>query len=723
MAVRGIERLLQPRSVALIGASAAPGSLGASVLANLERMRFVGEIHLVNPNRDTIGARTCVKSIAELPLGLDVAVLAIPRAGVISAVVSLASRQVGAAIIFSAGFAEGGEVGLAAQRELARIAADTGMLIEGPNCLGFVNYVDGIALTFVETPAARLGARPGIGIVSQSGAMAAVVAVTLGAKDLGLSYSISTGNEASSGVEDYLEFLLDDAHTQVIGLVVEQFRRPRRFLELARRAGIAGKPIVLLHPGRSRAARESAATHTGAMAGDYDVMRTQVQRAGVLVTETLEEFGDVLDVTLRCRLRPRGGCAVLTESGAFKALTLDLCQEIGLLLPVLTDASAPRLRAALPDFVPVSNPVDLTAQGLVDPDLYRRALTALLEDERFGCLIFAIIQTDEKTSAIKFPPIIEAIRSLAPQKPVIFAGLDEGALVPQAYIAQLRALDVPYFASPGRAYRAIARLCAAPDPAALADTAGTESPHASSPPLHLPDSGIIAEYRAKEILRPLGIPFPTGTLVRTLVAATDAAQQLGYPVVLKAQSADLSHKSDAGGVVLNIQDAEAIEAAWARLHANIAYNRPDLVLDGVLVESMSKPGVELIVGGRRDCDWGPIVLIGFGGVQAEMLKDVRLLAPDLTLAEIIRELHELKSGELLRGHRGAPPLDVMAVARIIALIGALLEAEPGLREIDLNPVIVYPHGAIALDALIITGPQPSPTATSRTLAARFAPTN
>ena len=710
MGVPGVERLLRPRSVAVIGASATPGALGASVIANLERMRYAGTIHLVNPHRESIGERACLRSIEELPAGVDVAVLAIPSGGVIGAVRALAARKVGAAVIFAAGFAEGGERGLAAQRELARIAADTGLLIEGPNCLGFVNYVDGVALTFVETPAIGLGDRPGIGIVSQSGAMAAVVAVTLTAKDLGLSYSISTGNEAASGVEDYIEFLLDDAHTQVVGLVVEQFRQPKRFLNLACRARAGGKPIVLLHPGRSLAARESAATHTGAMAGDYEVMRTQVRRAGVMLAGSLEEFGDLLDVILRCRVRPRGGTAVLTESGAFKALTLDLSEEIGLRLPILTDSTAPRLRAALPGFVPVSNPVDLTAQGLVDPDLYRRALSALLDDERFGCLLLAIIQTDEKTSASKFPAIIDAIRTLAPKKPVIFAGLDEGAAVPEVYIAQLRALDVPYFASPGRACRAIARLCAARDAGAPAHSAPPSSPETFSSRVDLAHSGIIAEYRAKEILKPLGIPFPAGSLVGTLDAAACAAAQLGYPVVLKAQSADLPHKNDAGGVVLNVKDAAAIATAWAGLHANIAHSRPDLVLDGVLVERMSKPGVELIVGGRNDPDWGPIVLIGFGGVHAEILKDVRLLAPDLTTHEIICELHELKSGELLRGHRGAPPLDVTAVARIIARVGALLCAEPSVREIDLNPVIIYPDGAgaIALDALIITNlPSPS----------------
>ena len=693
-----IARLLRPRSVAIVGASANPGALGASVLANLERLQFGGEIHLINPNRDRIGERPCLKAVDDLPAGVDVAVLAIPRAAVLDTVRALAARQVGAAIIFSAGFAEGGESGLADQRELKRIADEAGMTIEGPNCLGFVNYVDGVALTFVETPALALGARPGIAIVSQSGAMAAVVAVTLTSKQLGLSYSVSTGNEAASGVEDYVDFLLDDPHTQVIALVVEQFRQPQRFLKLAQSARTRGKALVLLHPGRSSAARDSAATHTGAMAGDYGVMRAQVARQGVLVAESLEEFADIIDVVFRCKIWPNGGSAVLTESGAFKALTLDLCEDIGLPLPVLTDDTAPLLRAALPNFVPVSNPVDLTAQGLVDPDLYRRALASLSADQRFGCIVLGIIQTDAKTCAIKFPPIIEAVRTLASPKPVIFAGLDDGAEVPAEYLAQLRALGVPYFPSPGRALRAIARICAAP-----ARSSQYDAPAAPRSKLATLSSGTIAEYRAKEILRPLGIPFPPGHLVKTLHAAVQAASDLGYPVVLKAQSAKLPHKSDAGGVLLNIQDDVAMAAAWTRLHANLEKSRPGLTLDGVLIEGMSKPGVELIIGGRNDPDWGPVVLVGFGGVQAEILKDVRLLAADLSAEEITQELYKLKSGELLHGFRGAPPLDVEAAAHIVAQIGALLRAEPRVQEIDLNPVILYPQGAgaIALDALII----------------------
>ncbi|WP_369061833.1 acetate--CoA ligase family protein [Caulobacter sp. 73W] len=693
-----IQRLLSPRSVVIVGASPTPGALGASVLSNLVRNGFKGDIHLINPRRDEIDGRPCLKSIADLPLGVDAAVLAIPRAAVLDAVKALAERQVGAAVIFSAGFAEGGEEGMAEQQEIARVAKAAGMVIEGPNCLGMVNYVDGVPLTFVETLAEPLGDREGVAIVSQSGAMAAVLAVTIASRALGLSYSVSTGNEAASGVEDYVEHLVDDPSTRVIAMIVEQFRKPRRFMAAARAARAAGKTIVLLHPGKSAAARQSAATHTGAMAGDYQVMRTLVERCGVVMAETLEELGDIAEIALRCPVAPSGGTVVLGESGAFKALTLDLCEELDLPLPTIGDEDSPALRAALPEFVGVSNPLDLTAQGLVEPDLYHRTLTALFDDQRFGAVVVGIIQTDPVTVGIKAPPILRAVKQGKPGKPVIFAGLDEGAILPEGVVAQLRAAGVPYFPSTERALRAIKRLNAhAARNLDAADRARVDMSALSA------REGVIPEHEAKAILAPLGVSFPKGRLATTADEAVAAATALGYPVVLKAQSADLSHKSDAGGVILGLGDAQAVADGWARLHDNIARHRPGLSLDGVLVEAMGARGVELIIGARNDPDWGPVILVGFGGVQAEILQDVKLLGADLTRQAIVEAILGLKQAPLLTGFRGSAPLDVDAVAAMVEIVGQALLSTPQIREIDLNPVVVYPkgQGAVALDALML----------------------
>lgn len=693
MTMPDLSRLITPRSVAIVGASPTPGALGNSVLKNLDRHGFRGDIHLINPKRAVIDERACLPSIADLPHGVDVAVLAIPGGAVQTAIEALAARGVGAAIIFSAGFAEGGDEGLAAQAEVARIAREHGMVIEGPNCLGLVNYAAGVPLTFVEVPVLDLAGKPAVGIVSQSGAMAVVLGTTLMGKGLGITLSVSTGNEAASGVEDYVEHLLDDPETPAIGMIVEQFRQPRRFIELAERARGAGKTIVLLHPGTSSAARDSAATHTGAMAGDWQLMRTMVERAGVVLVDSLEALGDVLEIVVRAKPVRQGGVAVLTESGAFKALTLDLAEDIGLPLPVIAGGTAAAMRAAIPDFIPVSNPMDLTAQALVDPDLYRRTLMPLVADNDFAALVFGIIQTDPATAARKFPAIIDAVSALAPDKPVVFAGLDDGADVPAAYIAGLRAIGVPYFPSPDRAFRALRHLTRR---AGRTFERNTATPIA----LDLPP-GVIPEYRAKQLLAPHGIPFPAGGFAPDPAAAREIAARVGYPVALKAQAAALSHKSDAGGVILNIADEAALAAAWSRLHANVAAYDSAITLDGAQVEAMGARGVELIVGARNDPDWGPVILVGFGGVTAELLHDVRLLPIDLTHDAIVAELRRLKQGALLDGYRGSPALDVAAAAALIATLGRILAGTAALREVDLNPVMIYPSGVVALDALIL----------------------
>lgn len=726
----GISRLLTPRSVAIVGASATPGALGASVLANLERNGFSGEIHLINPKRSGIGGRSCLPRVEDLPEGVDVAVLAIPQPAVLDAVRSLAARRVGAAIIFSAGFAEAGETGMAEQREIARIAAETGMLIEGPNCLGMINYRDRVPLTFVEVgmrPEAASGTVAAndraIGLVSQSGAMMAVLCTTLAGRQLPLSFAVSSGNEAASHAEDFVAFMLDDPATRVIAMIVEQFRHPARMQALARRAQALGKRIVLLHPGRSQAASESAATHTGAIAGDHALMRLKLGRAGVIMAESLEELADISEIALRCEVLPAPGVAVLGESGAFKALSLDLAESLGLDLPPLSDRDSPALRAAMPDFVAVSNPLDLTAQGLVDPELYYRVLAALFEDERFSAVVVGLIQGDPVTSGIKLPPVLRAMRELNPAKAVICAGLDEGAEMPAHFITELRGCGVPWFPSTERVFRAVTRFCAH----ALTETASTSLPPVALalPGQEMPAAGnvgdamplmhdgqqndgrvMIPEYRARNLLGQAGIPFGEGHLVTDIGQALASAAQIGYPVVMKAQAARLPHKSDAGGVILNIADAAALQAAWEKLHQDIAAHDPDLRLDGILLERMCAGGLEFIIGARRDSQWGPMLLVGAGGVTAELMKDVCLLDADLPSEAMRAALKRLHAWPLVEGYRGSPPLDVAALIGLIENLGRIMRGTPAIREIDLNPVRVFPvgQGVMALDALMTVAP-------------------
>lgn len=694
-----IDRLLRPKSVAVIGASDRKGALGATLLNNLVQYEFAGEIYPVNPKRDELLGLKVYKGVDELPEGIDCAVLAIPRPFVLDTVRQLAARKCGAVVIYSAGFSEAGEEGLKEQLELGEIARETGMVIEGPNCLGCTNYVERVPLTFVETnmQTPPKGTRA-VGIASQSGALAAVLATALHPRGCYVSTSVSTGNEAAAGVEDFVNWLVDDEDTHVITMYVESLRRPKAFIAAARRAREAGKPIIMLHPGKSNKAQESAATHTGAMAGDYQLMKIKLGREGVIFADTLEELADITEIALRCKALPGANMAVLGESGALRGLAFDIAEDIGLDLIDLNDDNSPALRAVLPDFVPVSNPTDITAIGLSEPEIYTKVLTALLEDDRVGSVVASIIQSDPITSEIKFPAIIKVLESGSFDKPLVFAGVDEGATVPAEYIEGLRKVGIPWFPSTERAYRAIARL---------ADLAKRDLADRSQAPLAVAgidqENGVVPEYKAKALLKPLGISFPDSTFAPTADDAAAAADALGYPVVMKAQAAALGHKSDAGGVILNLKTADDVREAFTRMYANVAAYDAAITLDGVLVEKMGRMGTEMIVGAKSDPEWGPVVLAGFGGVTAEILKDVKLFTPEMDVAAVKAGLLDLKQAAILQGYRGAPALDVDALADLIVQIGRVMAGNPAIREIDLNPVIIHPNGegVVALDALML----------------------
>ena len=694
-----IDRLLRPKSVAVVGASDRHGALGATLLNNLVQYEFAGDIYPVNPKREEIAGLKCYPTVNDIPEGVDCAVIAIPRPFVLQTVRDLAERGCGAVVIYSAGFSEAGEEGMRDQLELGEISRKYGMVIEGPNCLGCTNYVTRVPLTFVETnmQSPPKGARA-VGIASQSGALAAVLATVLHPRGCYVSTSVSTGNEAASGVEDYVNWLVDDEDTHVIAMYVESLRRPAAFVEAAKRARAAGKPIVMLHPGKSSKAQESAATHTGAMAGDYALMKAKLGREGVIFADTLEELGDITEIALRCKSLPGANMAVLGESGALRGLAFDIAEDIGLDLIHLDDDNSPKLRALLPDFVPVSNPTDITALGLSEPEIYTKLLSALLDDDRIGSVVASIIQSDPITSKIKFPAIIKVLEDGTFTKPLVFAGVDEGATVPQEYIDGLRSVGIPWFPSTERAYRAIARL---------AELSKRDLTDNSLEPVVVPgldaEKGVIPEYKAKELLGPLGISFPPSKFAATAEDAAAAAEEIGYPVVLKAQAAALGHKSDAGGVILKLDSAEAVKAAFDQMYKNVAAYDASITLDGVLVEKMGKMGMEMIVGAKGDPQWGPVVLVGFGGVTAEILKDVVLVTPDMSKDAVVEKLLGLKQAALLKGYRGSPELDVDALAALVVEMGRIMAGNPGIREIDLNPVIVHPkgEGVVALDALML----------------------
>ncbi len=695
-----IARMLRPRSVAVAGVSSTPGSLGGQVVANLDRFAYKGDIHIIHPKQSELMGRRCVPSPRELPDNVDCVVLAIPGHAVLDAVKACAERGVAGVIIFSAGFAEAGGEGSAKQRELAEIASRTGMVVVGPNCLGFVNYVDGICCTFGGADPFKPD-RPTVAIISQSGAMASVIRAALNARGLGVALTVSTGNEAVNGIEDFMAHAIDDPAISVLAIVAEQIRRPRDFLALAAKAREKSKPVVMLHPGRSAAARESAVTHTGAMTGDWDVMKTLVENACVGLVTTMDELIDVAEMMTRFEHLPSRPPLVFGESGCFKALMLDLADDAGLDLPQPEGASYDVLDKLAPGLILPTNPVDLTAQPLVDPDLYTRALPPLAADARYGSVVLGMILSSPAMAARKTEPVLNAIRSIEHRKPMVYAMLGDEAPVPENYVGQFRELGIPFVRSPDRVMRALATVTKL---GARLEKAATAKRSAKLPPAPPLPAGIIPEYRAKALLAQAGITVPAGHLARTLTEAEAVAAELGYPVALKAQAPALSHKSDAGGVILALDTPTALADGWRRLDANIAKSAPGVVLDGVLVERMApKGGLELILGVRNDPAWGPVIAIGLGGVQAEALADVRLLPPDLDEAEIAIELHKLKAARLLGPFRGSPARDVAAVTTLVARLGAFVLTHPEIAEIDINPLMVFAesNGVLALDALIV----------------------
>jgi acetate---CoA ligase (ADP-forming) len=700
-----LTRLLRPRSVAIVGISPEPGSLGANVLDNLLRVGFAGDIHLVSRTNKQIAGRACLAAIDELPEGVDAAVLAVPRQATVEAVAACARRNIGAALVFASGFAEMDDEGRAAQDAMARIARDHGIALCGPNCIGFANLTDRVALTFepLSLPFTS-GTSRGVGVVTQSGAMCSTLRLALAAKELALSCVVSTGNEAALTTEDFLAFLIDDDATQVIVLFMEEVRRPALFLALAARARAKNKPIVLMHPGRSKRAQESARSHTGAMTDNHAVMAALVAREAVVLVETLDELIDTAEIFARFAQAPSKGAAVMTNSGAFKGYALDLADTIGLDLPALSPDCAAGIKAVLPPFAAIENPVDVTAMSIRDASILGRAAAHLLADPAMGSLLVAIVAGAPRFAMDKANAIVGGIADL--KKPVAVATMGDETPLPAEFAAALRQKGLAFFRSPDRALRALARVTW------YGNTVTTAERRAESVPLPQPlpqippatnetkAAGARAEYQGKVFVAALGIAVPRGELARDQEQALTIARRIGFPVALKAQAAALAHKSDAGGVILNIADAASLARAWDNIAANIAKAHPGLLLAGMLVEAMAAPGIEMVVGARRERGWGPILTVGLGGLWIEVLADLRLLAADLPRDAIIAELRKLKGAALLSGNRGAPPADLDAVADCALRLGALLRADPRIVEIEINPLAVYANGALALDVLM-----------------------
>jgi acyl-CoA synthetase (NDP forming) len=696
----GMGRLLRPRSVVIVGMSSRPGSAGHAVLKNLLINDFAGDIHLLGRTPGKVEGHSVVTSFDMLPDGIDVAVIALPAAGVAEALQSCVDHKIGAAIVFASGFAEAGEAARSEQDRLARTIAGTDLLVLGPNCIGYANYLEGFAVAFATVNRVPNIGRETVGavaIVSQSGGLANHIRLGLEVRDIAVAYNISTGNEMDLGLADFIDYLVANKATRAIVVYAEHIRAPYEFLTAVARARDAGKPVVMLHPGRGSRAQEATKSHTGSLAGDYTIMKLKVERAGVVLVESLDELVDCAELLLRFPTAVSGGLGIVTFSGAFCGVAHDFCESIGTEIPQLSAATVEHLRPQLPPFISPSNPLDLGTQPIWQPELVGIGVRALLEDTSVGGVI-ASLPSGDPAKLLNYLEQIIAARNES-DKPITLAVLGDGSPLRPDIVQTARDHKIVFTRSSDRLMRAMAHVVRRRSINGPVDI--------TSDALDDPDllvEGVQTEWRAKAFLAKIGLRVPHGRLVETVEDALSTADEIGFPVALKAQASSLAHKTEAGGVILNLATEQALREGWTRLHTNIERAKLRPTLEGVLVEAMAPPGVELVVGARRDAQWGPVVLIGLGGIFVEALRDVRLIAPESTRAEIIAEFRKLKGAKLLEGFRNLPEVDLDAAAATVETIARLISRQTSIKEIEINPLMAHAkgRGATVLDALIVT---------------------
>ncbi|HKR89602.1 MAG TPA: acetate--CoA ligase family protein [Phenylobacterium sp.] len=696
-----VHRLLHPRSVAIIGMSARAGSAGQIVLSNLKQNNFAGEVHLVGRSGGQIMGHPVLAGVNDLPLDVDLAVLAVPAAGVVETIEACIARRVGSGVVFASGFAEAGEDARLAQEAISQLVVGAGFGLVGPNCIGFTNYVDGVDIGFIPVPPAGALPKeslPTLAILAQSGGLMGHMYYALAARNLPVAYRISTGNEAGLDLADYVAYMAGDEAVSTIALYAEHIRRPAAFLEAVGKARAAGKTLVMMHTGRGAQAQKAAASHTGAMAGDYAVMATLVSRAGVMLVNTLEELIDCAEFLVRYPDPPVRGPALATTSGAFCAIAHDYCEELGLILPPLSAASLDVLRPRMPEFTPPKNPLDLTTQVVWDVPLVADAARVLAEDPAMGSVTIAVPDGGKAAAIEWLRPLADTIAETS--APILLTVLGEDAPMPDDFEALARERGMLLYRSPERALRTVASVTHYGR--SLARSQAQAQPP-GAPPLPELRRGAQPEWLGKKVLEAIGVAVPAGGLARSAEEAAQIAGRIGYPVVVKIQAAELAHKTEIGGVALDIKDEAGVRAAARTMLERVAADFPHVAVDGVLVEAMARKGLELVVGAKRDPNWGPVTLVGLGGILVEALHDVRLLPCDLPLAEVVAEMRQLKSAKLLTPFRGRPAPDLEAAAKVVCAIGDLMRARPDIVEIDVNPLLALAEGegVIALDALIV----------------------
>lgn len=690
-----LTRLFNPRSIAIVGASATPGKIGAMPVSLLRQHGYDGRILPINPRAESIQGLPAAPDLAALDGEADLVILAVPAALAAQALEQARPGLVGGAVVFTSGFSETGAAGVALQAQLCKIARDRGIRLLGPNCLGYMNVRRNIYATFSPAPANGTVAPGGIGMVSQSGAFGAYAYCMARDRGLGLSHWISTGNEADVDVADCIEWLARDPDTRVIMTYMEGCRdgdKLRRALSAARDAG---KPVVVTKIGRTQAGAQAAASHTAALAGDDAVYDALFRQYGAVRARTIEEFFNLGYALDTWKQLPRGKrLGIFTISGGVGALMADDAQDAGLSLPEPAADAQARLLERVP-FASGRNPVDVTGQVVSEPGLLLATAEDMLADGRYDAL--AVFLAAAGSSESLWPTFETFAREMHARRPDVPLAIS--ALFPPERRRELERLGTLVFTDPSAAIRtigAVAGQAAQPD----ADSDHPLPSAQSAAPL----LASYNEVQAMDVLRVAGLPVPDCTLAADADAAARAAAGMGGPVVMKVVSPDILHKSDVGGVKLGLSGDDAVRGAYAAILDSVRTHRPDARIDGVLVAPMAKRGVECIAGVHCDPVFGPVVMFGLGGVFVEVLKDVSFRLAPFGRQQALSMIREIKGYALLQGARGAPPCDIDALAdALVALSRFAYARRNDFSSVEINPLLALPtgSGALALDAVLI----------------------
>ena len=699
----GLHSFFNPRSIAIVGASPERTKIRGALLHLLKKNGYPGAIYPINPSYGEIEGLRCYPSAAAIGEAVDLALVAIPAGGVLAALGECAAAGVRHAVIISSGFAEDDAAPPDLQDEIAALARSTGMRICGPNAEGFYNEPARVTATFSPAvdglaPDMPVATTRRVAVVAQSGGMG--FALFNRGRALGLSFSsvVSTGNEADLTVADFLQHAAEDAETGGVLMFVETIRDPAGFRAAADAAAAAGKPVVAIKIGRSAAGQQAAASHTASLAGwdaGYDAM---FRRYGITIAADLDEALAVMGALMTNPRAAGNRVAILTVSGGAGALAADALSLAGLEVPELSLASQTAIRAFIPSYGSARNPVDLTAQGAHGGGTLRA--TALLMDDPAVDMVAIVTSL-----ANPFRVTLDGgdLRALIAQrrKPVLIYSYTLASDLGRSTITQAGAVVLPSMTLLGVAARALSQ------PPRVSAPATAPLPPAAAARL---SGGPLSEHAVKTLLAQCGIGTAASRLVTGAASLDAAADELGFPLALKIQSPDIVHKTEAEGVQLGITGRDALHAAYAAVLAAARRHAPAAHIEGVLLEPMAAKGSEWIIGIVRDPVAGPVLTVGAGGTQAELLRDVVHRVAPVDEAEAAAMLSELRSAPLLHGFRGRPMADAAALARLIAQVSALAAASDRILELELNPVIVHAtgQGCTIADALLALRPEGEP---------------